>query len=97
MISTNQLLTELSHESNFLIIQDLDGVCIPLVKDPLTRKLSKDYIISASELKDHFYVLTNGEHGGYRGVNKLVEEAIGSKTLTEKNGLYLPGLAAGGV
>jgi len=23
---------------NILLIQDLDGVCIPLVKDPMTRK-----------------------------------------------------------
>ena len=24
---------------NLLIIQDIDGVCIPLVKDPMTREL----------------------------------------------------------
>jgi len=29
---------------NILIIQDIDGVCIPLVKDPMTRKLESKYI-----------------------------------------------------
>ena len=29
---------------NILIIQDIDGVCIPLVKDPMTRELESKYI-----------------------------------------------------
>jgi len=30
---------QLISSKNILIIQDIDGVCIPLVKDPMTRKL----------------------------------------------------------
>ena len=36
---------KLISSKNILIIQDIDGVCIPLVKDPMTRKLeSKIYL-----------------------------------------------------
>ena len=35
---------------NILFIQDIDGVCIPLVKDPMTRKLNKEYIFAAKKL-----------------------------------------------
>ena len=82
---------------NILLVQDLDGVCIPLVKDPLTRVINKQYVLSASLLKEKYRVLTNGEHGGRRGVNKLVENAIGSKVQVFESKLYLPGLAAGGI
>ena len=44
-----------------------------------------------------FAVLTNGEHEGRRGVNRLVESALGDVSLPGRDGLYLPGLAAGGV
>ena len=81
---------------NILIVQDIDGVCIPLVKDPLTRKIDSSYVYSAGTFKNEFAVLTNGEHEGRRGVNRLIEEAIGLDNAKSK-GLYLPGLAAGGV
>ena len=35
---------QLISSKNILIIQDIDGVCIPLVKDPMTRKLESKYI-----------------------------------------------------
>ena len=37
---------QLISSKNILIIQDIDGVCIPLVKDPMTRKLELQYILS---------------------------------------------------
>ena len=42
-------------------------------------------------------VLTNGEHAGLRGVNPLVERALAGTANPASEGLYLPGLAAGGV
>lgn len=95
--SNENLLRRLVVEEDILIIQDLDGVCIPLVKDPLTRKLSIDYIKASNNFKNEFYVLTNGEHEGRRGVNRLVEAALNSNTIAKKEGYYLPGLAAGGI
>jgi glucosylglycerol 3-phosphatase len=80
-----------------LIIQDLDGVCMGLVRDPLTRTLSADYIHAAKKLSGEFYVLTNGEHIGERGVNALVERALGDPQLAQQQNLYLPGLGGGGV
>tara|TARA_Y100001968_G_scaffold127104_1_gene115992 strand:- start:1093 stop:2292 length:1200 start_codon:yes stop_codon:yes gene_type:complete len=98
MFQTKKEVTErIINEENFLIVQDLDGVCIPLVQDPLKRKLDKEYIESVSKLRDHFAVLTCGEHEGRRGVNRLVENALDSKTRAKENGLYLPGLASCGV
>ena len=85
------------NEENVLIVQDLDGVCIPLVQDPLKREINKEYVKAVYKLRDHFFVLTCGEHDGRRGVNRLVEKALNSKKLAEKDGLYLPGLAACGV
>ena len=82
---------------NILLIQDLDGVCIPLVKDPMTRKLNKDYILAAKLLKNEFCVLTCGEHEGERGVNRIVERSLKSLVEPKKKGLYLQGLAACGV
>ena len=86
----------LAKTENLLIIQDLDGVCMGLVKDPLNRVIHPDYIEAVPAFEGHFFVLTNGEHIGQRGVNGIIERAIGSTALVEK-GLYLPGLAAGGV
>ena len=83
----------LATTDNLLIIQDLDGVCMDLVKDPLTREISPDYIQATQKFGDHFFVLTNGEHEGRRGVNRIVEKAFQYSADVS----YLPGLAAGGV
>ncbi|QNI85397.1 glucosylglycerol 3-phosphatase [Synechococcus sp. PROS-7-1] len=93
----DQLHQELMASSDLLIVQDLDGVCMPLVKDPLTRRMPADYVRAAALLKGRFQVLTNGEHEGRRGVNRLVEAALGDAETAAREGLYLPGLAAGGV
>lgn len=78
---------------NLLIIQDLDGVCMGLVKDPLTRVITPDYVQATNAFDQHFYVLTNGEHIGQRGVNHIVEKAFDGSSVPN----YLPGLAAGGI
>ena len=91
-----RLLHCLLRQPRRLIIQDLDGVCMGLVRDPLTRELSANYLQAAQKLSGSFYVLTNGEHIGLRGVNGLVDRAVG-RDLAKQNGLYLPGLGAGGV
>lgn len=71
---------------------------MPLVRDPLTRKLPRHYIKAASLLKPNFFVLTNGEHIGSRGVNAIVDGAMSDNALSQHNHQsYLPGLAAGGV
>ncbi|TVQ57268.1 MAG: glucosylglycerol 3-phosphatase [Spirulina sp. DLM2.Bin59] len=88
------LLTE---TENLLIIQDLDGVCMELVQNPLDRAIDPDYVRAIQAFEGHFYVLTNGEHLGRRGVNGIVEKAFGDPALVKKQGHYLPGLAAGGV
>ncbi len=80
-----------------LFIQDIDGVCLPLVKNPLKRSIDKNYVESIKKLGCEFAVLTNGEHEGRRGVNRLIEKAFSDKDKVIKEGLYLPGLAAGGV
>lgn len=92
------LIEALSTTDNVLIIQDLDGVCMELVNDPLTRKINPDYVTATQSFGPHFYVLTNGEHIGRRGVNRIVERAfeLDADTLQAKSS-YLPGLAAGGV
>ena len=36
-LTPDQLLQELTGAEDLLIVQDLDGVCMQLVKDPLTR------------------------------------------------------------
>lgn len=92
-----ELTQKIINAERVLFIQDLDGVCIGLVKDPLTRQIDSTYVQAVESLKESFYVLTNGEHEGKRGVNRLVEKAIGSRDLVKEKGLYLPGLAAGGV
>ena len=84
--------------ANIVIIQDLDGVCMGLVKDPLTRQIDVEYVKATTAFEGHFYVLTNGEHIGTRGVNGIVEKAFnGDRPFIQKEGYYLPGLAGGGV
>ena len=92
-----EVINTLINEQNILIVQDLDGVCIPLVQDPLQREINKEYVKDVSRLREKFAVLTCGEHEGKRGVNRLVEKALDSKTTAKENGFYLPGLAACGV
>jgi glucosylglycerol 3-phosphatase len=91
------LLRALSQAPRLLLIQDLDGVCMGLVRDPLTRRLDRGYIHAARQLDGSFYVLTNGEHIGSRGVNAIVERAFAVPEHPREQGFYLPGLAAGGV
>lgn len=91
------LLEELARADDWLLVQDLDGVCMGLVEDPLTRRLERRYVEAAARLRGRFLVLTNGEHSGRRGVNTLVEAALGGGSRPRREGLYLPGLGAGGV
>ena len=100
-LSPAELLADLrrhrSHPGDLLLVQDLDGVCMELVRDPLQRRLDPRYVRHARRLDGRFCVLTNGEHAGYRGVNRLVEQALAGQADPGREGLYLPGLAAGGV
>ena len=96
-LAPDQLLEELTPVDDLLIVQDLDGVCMQLVKDSLTRRMDPGYVNAAADLRGSFVVLTNGEHEGRRGVNRLVEAALGDQVRPDQQGLYLPGLAAGGV
>ncbi|MFE4107940.1 glucosylglycerol 3-phosphatase [Almyronema epifaneia] len=86
------LIDLLATTENLLIIQDLDGVCMGLVKDPLHRQIDPAYVEATQAFDGHFFVLTNGEHIGQRGVNGIVERAYANHPIS-----YLPGLAAGGV
>ncbi len=86
----------LATTENLLIIQDLDGVCMGLVNDPLNRQIDCAYVGATAAFDGHFYVLTNGEHIGLRGVNGIVDQAWAAADAPEL-GRYLPGLAAGGV
>ena len=61
-LSPDQLLQELCGVEDLLIVQDLDGVCMQLVNDPLTRQMDGAYVMAAGQLGDTFAVLTNGEH-----------------------------------
>ncbi len=92
-----RLAASLSASERLLFIQDLDGVCMGLVRDPRTRRLERRYLDAAAQLAPDFYVLTNGEHDGERGVNGLVETAYGDASIPRQTGRYLPGLGAGGV
>ena len=96
-LTPDQLLQELTGAEDLLIVQDLDGVCMQLVKDPLTRRMNPSYVDAVAAMDGQFAVLTNGEHEGRRGVNRLVEQALGDPDLPKREGRYLPGLAAGGV
>jgi glucosylglycerol 3-phosphatase len=91
------LIELLATRENILIIQDLDGVCMGLVKNPLTRRIDIDYLKATQAFDEHFFVLTNGEHIGKRGVRGIVERAFDDVDLVKKQGFYLPGLAGGGV
>ncbi|AAP99840.1 MULTISPECIES: glucosylglycerol 3-phosphatase [Prochlorococcus] len=93
----NKCTDILLNSKKLLIVQDIDGVCIPLFKDPLDRKIDKDYVKTVSNLRNEFYVLTCGEHEGKRGVNRIIEKAFDSKGYVGNKGLYLPGLAACGI
>tara|TARA_Y100001970_G_C14255615_1_gene875163 strand:- start:7271 stop:8479 length:1209 start_codon:yes stop_codon:yes gene_type:complete len=90
------VIEKIISSSDFLFIQDIDGVCVPLVKNPLERKINMRYVIDVSKIQNNFFVLTCGEHEGYRGVNRLIEKSLNSKSAPKKEGLYLPGLAACG-
>ena len=68
-----------------------------LVKDPLNRVISTDYVAATKGFEGHFYVLTNGEHVGQRGINGIIERAFGDADQVIAQRHYLPGLAAGGV
>lgn len=92
-----EVISTIIKEKNILIVQDLDGVCIPLVQDPLKREINEGYVKDVARLREKFAVLTCGEHEGRRGVNRLVEKALNSKTTAKESGFYLPGLAACGV
>lgn len=96
-LSLHDLLDELASEQDLLLVQDLDGVCMPLVRDPLTRTLPLGTIHAVAQLGHSLRVLTNGEHGGKRGVNRMVEQAVPKGVDPAAEGLYLPGLGAGGV
>ena len=85
------------NSKNILFIQDIDGVCIPLVKDPMTRKLESRFIFAVKNLEKEFFVLTCGEHEGPRGVNRIIERSLKSIDQPKEKGLYLRGLAACGV
>ena len=96
-LNVDKLAQVLVNVDNILIIQDLDGVCMGLVQDPLRRVIRREYVEAAALFSPHFYVLTNGEHIGARGVNRIVEQAFGYDSYLKRQGRYLPGLAAGGV
>ncbi|RMF20583.1 MAG: glucosylglycerol 3-phosphatase, partial [Cyanobacteria bacterium J083] len=91
------LIQLISQKENILIIQDLDGVCMGLVKNPLTRFIDAEYVKATKSFFGHFFVLTNGEHIGKRGVNRIIEQAFPEPNIVKEQGLYLPGLAGGGV
>ncbi len=92
-----QFIDRLATPENLLLIQDLDGVCMELVNDPLDRQIDLAYVQSTAAFDRQFYVLTNGEHMGKRGVNGIIDRAIGQAGITHWPQPYLPGLAAGGV
>ncbi len=97
MTSNLKAQKQLISSKNILIIQDIDGVCIPLVKDPMTRELESKYIYAVKEFAEEFFVLTCGEHEGPRGVNRIIERSLRSTTEPKNKELYLRGLAACGV
>jgi len=97
MASNLKVQKQLISSKNILIIQDIDGVCIPLVKDPMNRELESKYIYAVKEFAEEFFVLTCGEHEGPRGVNRIIERSLRSTTEPKDKELYLRGLAACGV
>ncbi len=98
LFNYEMLIKQLAGEPNLLIIQDLDGVCMELVKEPSARRIDKKYVEAVQVFKDSFYVLTNGEHSGENGVNSIIEKAYENKIrLVKDKQLYFAGLAAGSV
>jgi len=97
MASNLKVQKQLISSQSILFIQDIDGVCIPLVKDPMTRELESRYIYAVKEFAEEFFVLTCGEHEGPRGVNRIIERTLRSTTEPKNKKLYLRGLAACGV
>ena len=97
MASNLKVQKQLISSKNILFIQDIDGVCIPLVKDPMTRELESKYIYAVKKLAEEFFVLTCGEHEGTRGVNRIIERSLRSTIEPKNKELYLRGLAACGV
>jgi glucosylglycerol 3-phosphatase len=91
----NLFSTKLINTSNLLIIQDLDGVCMQLVKNPLDRVIEYSYVKAIEMLAGNFFVLTNGEHIGKFGVNSIIDKAASLADVSET--AYLAGLGAGGV
>ena len=49
-----RLLDSLLATDKLLIIQDLDGVCMGLVRDPLTRTIERRYVQAAARLAASF-------------------------------------------
>jgi len=96
-LNTARLVQLLGQTENLLLIQALDGVCMGSVNDPLHRQIDLDCVRATRCFDGHFYVLTNGERVGQRGVNGIVERAAGSSEAAIAAVGYLPGLAAGGV
>ena len=88
MASNLKVQKQLISSQNILFIQDIDGVCIPLVKDPMTRELESKYIYAVKEFAEEFFVLTCGEHEGPRGVNRIIERSLGSTTEPKNKLLY---------
>jgi len=43
---------QLISSKNILFIQDIDWVCIPLVKDPMNRELESKYIYAVKEFAE---------------------------------------------
>ena len=78
--------TKLLKCKELLFVQDIDGVCIPLVSNPLDRVIDKSYVEEVSKLGNEFSVLTCGEHEGKRGVNRIIERAFESENLPKEKG-----------
>ena len=72
----NDCFSKLLKCKDLLFVQDIDGVCIPLVKDPLERIIDLNYLEAAKSINNIFYILTNGEHQGPRGLNQLIESSL---------------------
>lgn len=97
-LNHEQLTEDLANEDNLLFIQDLDGVCMELAKDPLTRSIDFRFLEAARAMAGHFFVLTNGEFIGSRGVNAIVTRAVRMQGSREKpDAFFLRGLGGGGV
>ena len=69
---------------NLLFVQDIDCVCIPLVSNPLDRKIDKSYVKEVAKLGHEFSVLTCGEHEGERGFNRIIERAFKSEVFPKE-------------